>query len=286
MTRRVCGRTASEEPAIVILGCGYTGTRVAWKMAGRGRHVLATSRDPSRLRLPETAVTIRVDTAEPSTVEQLAKLPEGCLVLHSVPLVEEKGKLSDPTPLLLRPLEELAARVVYLSTTSVYGAQTAVDARTPPAPRTARERLRVAAEEAVKSGRWSWMILRPAAIYGPGRGMQVSLPRGEFKLAGDGSNWVSRIHVDDLAELACAALLSEAQGAWPVADLEPARSREVAAFVAELTGSKMPESSPAAQLHSTRQANRRVDGTEVLKLLGLTLQFPSYRIGIPKSLGL
>lgn len=231
-------------------------------------------------------MTIRVDTAEPGTLEQLAKLPEGCLVLHSVPLVEEAGKLSDPTPQLLRPLDGLASRVVYLSTTSVYGAQAEVDARTQPAPRTARERLRVAAEEAVKAGRWSWMILRPAAIYGPGRGIQVSLPRGEFKLAGDGSNWVSRIHVDDLAELACAALLSDAEGAWPVADFEPARSRDVAAFVAELTGSKLPESSPAAHLHSTRQANRRVDGTEVLKLLGVTLQFPSYRIGIPKSLDL
>lgn len=271
---------------ILILGAGYTGVRVARKMAGRGFRVLATSRDPSRLNLPQTVETFRVDTAEPATLAALSEMPPDCLVLHSVPLIDEGGALADPTPGLLNALNPRPARIVYLSTTSVYGAQRDVNERTSPAPRTERERLRVEAETVVRAGPWTSMVLRPAAIYGPGRGMQVSIPRGEFRLAGDGSNWVSRIHVDDLAELACAALLSDAEGAWPVADLEPARSRDVAAFVAELTGSPSPESSPAKALHATRQANRRVDGSAVLHLLSVTLEFPSYRIGIPRSLNL
>ncbi len=272
------------KPALVVLGCGYTGSRVARLMAERGYRVLATSRDPGRLQLPETIETVRLDTADPKTLAGLAAAPAGCLVLHSVPLVEAHGTPADRTAQLLGQFGGRPARVVYLSTTSVYGAQIEVDASTIPAPATERGRLRLQAEAAVLGGPWSAMVLRPAAIYGPGRGIQAALPRGGFRLAGDGTNWVSRIHVDDLAAIACGALLSRVGGAWPVADHEPARAVDVAAFVAELTGSPMPEGYPADQLHPSRRANRRVDGTEVLERLGVTLQFPSYRIGIPRSL--
>ena len=35
----------------LILGCGYTGARVALALAARGHSVLATSRDPGKLPL-------------------------------------------------------------------------------------------------------------------------------------------------------------------------------------------------------------------------------------------
>jgi nucleoside-diphosphate-sugar epimerase len=207
-------------------------------------------------------------------------------VLHSIPLVEVDGQPEDPTPALLAALGQLPSRIVYLSSTAVYGAQREVDEHTLPAPRSVREKMRVEAEQAVMAGPWSSMVLRPAAIYGPGRGVQVSLPRGSFRLLGDGSNWVSRIHVDDLAALATAALLHAASGAWPAADFEPARSRDVAEFVARLTGCQMPESSPASLLHETRRADRRVDARAVYRLLGLSPRYPSFREGIPASLDL
>ena len=178
-------------------------------MAGRGHEIVAASRNVSRLEGLSGAKLLTVNSAEPETLRALAGIPTGCLVLHSVPLAENAGVLSDPTPMLLEALGSRAARVVYLSTTGVYGAQQEVDEHTEPAPRSDRERLRVEAERAVLNGPWHPMVLRPAAIYGPGRGIQVSLPRGEFRLLGDGSNWVSRIHVEDLAELACAALVRE-----------------------------------------------------------------------------
>jgi nucleoside-diphosphate-sugar epimerase len=260
--------------------------RVARLMAERGHEILAASRDLSRLAGLAGARLLRVDTTEPETLRALSGVPAGCVVLHSVPVVDTGGTLSDPTPPLLAALGERAARVVYLSTTSVYGSQEEVDENTEAAPRTRREKLRVQAEQAVRNGPWGAMILRPAAIYGPGRGIQVSMPRGEFRLLGDGSNWVSRIHVEDLAELASAALVHDAGGAWPVADIEPARSKDIAAFVAELVGCEFPGSSRAGELHSTRWANRRVDGSAVFRLLNVQLKFPSFRTGIPASLGL
>lgn len=271
--------------SVLILGCGFTGGRVAERMLKRGYRVVAAARDPGRLTLPAEAGRIRVDTADPRSLAALGQAPPDCLVLHSVPLVESAdGEPADPTPQLMAALGDRPSRVVYLSSTAVYGGQAEVDETTPPAPRTRREHLRLQAEQAVQAGRWSSMVLRPAAIYGPGRGIQVSLPRGDFRLLGDGSNWVSRIHVEDLAELACTALLSSAEGAWPAADLEPARSCEVAEFVSRLLGCPMPESSPPGLLHETRRANRRVDARGLYRLLGLEPRYPSYREGIPASI--
>jgi nucleoside-diphosphate-sugar epimerase len=184
----------------------------------------------------------------------------------------------------LRALGDLPSRIVYLSTTGVYGPWKVVDEHTQPMPMTSHSLLRVQAERLVLDGPWSSMVLRPAAIYGPGRGAHVSIPRGDFRLMGDGENYVSRIHVDDLAAVAEAALLSQLGGAWPVADDEPARSRDVAQFVSELLGCEMPVTAPAAELHETRRADRRVDGRAVRLRLDVPLRFSSFRMGIPASL--
>ncbi len=128
------------------------------------------------------------------------------------------------------------------------------------------------------------IVLRPAAIYGPGRGVHVSIPAGRFRMAGDGSAWVSRVHVEDLAALVEAALFSRVGGAWPVADEEPARQRDIAAFVCGLLGCAMPACAPPEQLHRTLRADRRVDGRAVFRAHGLRLRYPSYRTGIPACL--
>jgi nucleoside-diphosphate-sugar epimerase len=209
----------------------------------------------------------------------LSFVPAGSAVLYSIPVTEP-----DVTPKVLMNLQGRASRLVYLSTTGVYGRTVDVDASTPAAPQGQSSRLRIDAERAVLEGPWSALVLRPAAIYGPGRGVHTRMQRGDFSLPGDGSNYVSRIHVDDLAAHAEAALLADVTGAYPVADNEPCTSREIAEFCATLLGVPLPSSVPASQLHLTRQANRRVNGAEIRRLLGVELQFPSYRIGIPASL--
>lgn len=267
-----------------IVGCGFTGVRVARRLLARGLPVLATSRHPESLSLPGARL-LKLSMEEPATLAALrAALPAGVRVLHSIPLLRGADGYIDPTPELLAYLPETAARVVYLSTTGVYGAAVEVNEHTPTAPRTERESLRVAAENAVRAGAWSSLVLRPAAIYGPGRGIHVSMRRGEFLLLGDGSNFVSRIHVEDLAALAEAALLQDLTGAWPVADLEPARSRDIAAFCANLLNLPMPASAPPGRLSETRRANRRVDGRTICRLLGVKLRFPTFREGIPQAL--
>lgn len=258
----------------LILGGGYTGRRVAARLAARGMRVTVTVRDASRFE-PLAGVSV----VEMRLGERLPALTRGGeVVLDSVP--ESAGRRE-----LLEAVGGDAARIVYLSTTGVYGRQREVDETTPAAPETESGRQRVEAEEMVLGGRWSAMVLRPAAIYGPGRGAHVSIPAGRFRLKGDGSNYVSRIHVDDLAAVAEQALLSEVEGAWPVADLEPARSREVAEYVCGLLGCAMPEGASEEELHETRRADRRVDGRAVLRVLGVQLRYPDYRVGIRAALG-
>jgi nucleoside-diphosphate-sugar epimerase len=249
---------------VLILGCGFTGQRVARRFLARGASVTVTTRDPIRL------ASLAKQGARVITLADVpANLREGVRVLHSIPPIAG----IDPLDLL----HTAPARVVYLSTTGVYGTATHVDATTPVDEQSDRARPRLAAERRVAAGPWSSLILRPAAIYGPGRGVQESLPRGAYHA---GYNYVSRIHVDDLAAHAEAALLCDLEGAYPVADEHPCTTREIAEFCASLLNISPP--SPATPPRTT--SNRRVDGSAIRHALGITLQYPSYRTGIPASL--
>lgn len=270
----------------LVLGAGHTGARVAARLLQAGATVHATARDPARLAHLEGAHLHRVDVEDPASLRALARaLPRGVRVLHSVPILEGPAGPRDPTPAILDALGDRPSRMVYLSTTGVYGAAPVVDERTGPAPDTERTRLRLEAERAVAAGPWSSMILRPAAIYGPDRGVHVAMRQGRYRLAGSGANFVSRIHVDDLAAVAEAALRAEIGGAWPVADAAPGTAREVAAFVAERLGLPMPPEAPPESLHETLRSDRRVDGTAVLRALGVELRYPTWREGLLAALG-
>ncbi|MEO5925434.1 MAG: NAD(P)-binding domain-containing protein [Bryobacteraceae bacterium] len=247
---------------VLILGCGFTGERVARRMLARGSRVIATSREPSRLAALGVE-GIRVEDV-PNVIEQ------GCLVLHSIP--------PEGAPDVRSLLGDAPSRVVYLSTTGVYGSRHIVNETTDVDWSNERARVRLEAEESITSGPWSSLILRPAAIYGPGRGVQESVRRGTYPAT---ENFISRIHVDDLAAHAEAGLLSFLNGSYPVADEEPCRSREIAEFCAKLVGVELP-TGPVATPRIF--GDRKVDGSAIRHLLGVKLEYPSYRVGIPAAI--
>jgi hypothetical protein len=86
--------------------------------------------------------------------------------------------------------------------------------------------------------------------------------------------------VDDLAALLEAGIESKLEGAWPVADEQPAASEEVADWCAKRMGITLPEESWARFPVS----GRNVNGTKIRELLGVGLKYPSYRTGIEASL--
>lgn len=252
----------SGSDRFLILGCGYTGERVAARLAARGDSVVATTR-----RGGTGLHCRRYEAGEP-----LDWIEPGTRILHSLPVAAAAGIRN-------------AGRLVYLSTTGVYGDQPEVDETTPVTPRNAREQARVDEEHAVAAACVNHLILRPAAIYGPGRGVHVSLREGKHRYWGDGSNYISRIHVDDLAAIAEAALRGNLTGAWPVADDEPARAIDITRFCCDLLGLPVPPPQAGEPGEDTRRANRKVDGRAIREKLGVSLLFPSFRLGIPAALG-
>jgi uncharacterized protein YbjT (DUF2867 family) len=117
-------------------------------------------------------------------------------------------------------------------------------------------------------GDWLGLVLRAAAIYGPGRGVLAEGgPR--FSHARSMDAVISRIHADDLAAIAAAALASDLCGVYPVADAEPASGRAVlAAWAGE------PFAPPAGP---DPEGSRRVDGCAIRQALGINLRYPSFR---------
>lgn len=251
---------------VLILGAGYTGSRIALLVRAQGY-------EPIALRSTD------IDFTQPGSTAQLfQRAPQGCLVLHSIPSLRENADAH-----LLNALEAKAQRVVYLSTTGVYGSAEHVDEHTPIAPRNPREQARADTEAAVQRGPWQSLILRPAAIYGPGRGVHISMAQGAYTLHGDGSNFISRIHVDDLARLGAAALLSDLTGAYPVADEHPCTSREIAGYCSRRFHLPPPVSVSQSEVPVSRRNNRQVDGRAIFRLLGIPLLYPSYREGLEAS---
>jgi len=239
-------------PDVLILGCGYTGQRVAQLLLARGCSVIGTAKNPRE-------AVVALDLEQPGAIARLREMvTPGVRVLHSVPPLDgEQDRIA------VSALDG-ATRVVYLSTTGVYGEAQFVDETTAVIEDTPRART----EQAVLNGPWSSLVLRPAAIYGPGR-----IARRRITTA-----CVSRIHVDDLATHVEAALFTGVTGAWPVGDELPCPSIEVAEFRAALQGLPLPPAEPSSA------PGRRVDGSAIRRQLGITLKYASYRTGVPAAL--
>src|SRR5262249_51258985 len=92
-------------------------------------------------------------------------------------------------------------------------------------------------EDAIRDSERDWTILRGGLFYGPGTGLDddwfARARAGTLRLPGDGHDWVSLVHVADMAEATVAAIAR-----WPsretliVADDEPVRWRELLQYVA------------------------------------------------------
>jgi nucleoside-diphosphate-sugar epimerase len=253
---------------VVILGLGFTTQRLARRLRQGGVPVYAIIRDPDRFA-DLAALGVQLCGLDGGNV------PKACVLIHTVPPVDEPGK-----SIIRNLIRELAPRrILYISSTSVYGAQSQVNEHTAAAPNDEKGHARIAEEEWIIASHscWSSLILRSAAIYGPGRGVHARLLEG--KLPRSIGRIVSRIHVDDLVAILEAGIESDVTGAWPVADERPADSGEVAVWCASRMGLSLPE---GTQQYYTE--GHRVDGTRIRTLLGVELRHPSYQDGINASL--
>ncbi len=281
----------------LIVGCGYTGERLAGRLRELGLAVLGTTRSAARAADLEAAgiEPLIGGLGDPETLERIAELgPE--LVAYFVP---PQAK-DDPLPAVLAaaaraPLEAF----LYASSTAVYGDRGGdwVDETTTPRPETPEARARLAAElvvlEAGARREMPTRICRITGIYGPGRTLKGALAGGDYVLIKDHDTWVSRIHVDDLVSGLIAAWQRGADGrVYNLVDDEPHRSSEFANLAVDLQGLPRPrwvEKAEAIGRYGEERlyrklASKRVRSVRLKEELKVELRFPTYREGLPAAI--
>jgi nucleoside-diphosphate-sugar epimerase len=264
-------------PTWVIVGCGYTGQRVARELALRRADVVVTRRNNAAAA--EAASTagphvraIRVDLDDPFSLDAI---PARSIVVCLAP------PSHDPTA--VRLLAPRAARFIYVSSTAVYppahGAW--VFETQPVGPTTDAGRARIAAEGALPA---TAIALRAAGIYGPDRSLVDRIRAGTFRIVGDGRASVSRIHVDDLVTAIVRAGETAVAGPVNIADDDPAPIGEVADAIAVRLGvpppPRVPPSSVAPEISGMLTADRRIANRRMKEELGVVLRFRSWRDGL------
>lgn len=171
-----------------------------------------------------------------------------------------------------------AASTVYLSSTAVYPDQAGTVNETSAVSASGERALLRLAAEALWLAQGASVVRLPA-FYGPATGLHRSIARRTFRMPGEGTNIVSRVHVADAAHFVRAAWLAPPGSLLLAGDDEPASVAEVVAFVCDLFSLPLPEASEGADIPLSLRASRRVDNRVTKASFGIQLEFPTYREG-------
>jgi nucleoside-diphosphate-sugar epimerase len=287
----------------LICGCGYLGFRVAQLWRKAGQHVMAVTRSEKRSLELATAglFTIGADVTQPQTLACLGDLPKlggrgvDC-VLFSVGHDRAAGPpigdvYAGGVKNVLAALPETVQRLIYISTTGVYGPATGnwVDEGTPPDPQREGGRASLAAEQILARHALgaNSVILRLAGLYGPGRVPFLSELRSGEPIPAPSAGFLNLIHVDDAAAVVVAAGRLPAFDGGPrvfcVSDGCPVERGEFYREAARQIGAPPPrfvEPDPKSPRAARAAANRRVRNARMLHALDVKLAYSDYRAGL------
>jgi nucleoside-diphosphate-sugar epimerase len=289
---------------------GVIGRRVLKQLVAGGHQVVGLSRSPANAAwLSQNGAQAALGSL--FDAEALAGLTRGCeAVLHLATAIPTKTRASrndwllndrirtEGTRALLAAAARNACRLyVQESITYFYGehGDEWVDEDTPPAAppgsvlESALEMERLVAQSALPA-----VVLRFGLFYchdsAQTRAIFVSARRGQFPIIGDGRAFWSSIQVDDAAAAVVRAVERPERAAghtFNVVDDEPARYRDVAAFIARSLGARPPLHVPAfvarllvgGALVDALTTSARVRNQRFKDAVGWAPQYPSYREG-------
>ncbi len=280
----------------LLVGSGYTGTRLARRLLAAGARVVATRRtaDAAARTAADLGPAADVRVADLQHAGSVADLvPAGAFIVHTAP--PAAAAAAGEENLVAAAAAAGARRLVYVSSSGVYGRGTGdwIDEDAAVAPTGPIGARRLEAETALLAAAARLGVeavsLRAAAIYGPTRGSHVSMLAGTHRVP-NSAGFVSRIHVDDLgAAILSAALVPRLlHSIYNVADNEPTLARRYADDVAAMLGLPPPptvapdQSSPAAR--ELLGADRRVSNRRLVEELGVQLAYPTWREGLRQAL--
>ncbi|KQW88591.1 NAD(P)-dependent oxidoreductase [Massilia sp. Root418] len=274
-----------SRPRLLVLGCGDVGMRLLPLLRDRFRVFAVTSQPDRRAELRAAgAVPLVADLDDPASLRRLRGLAQ--YVVHLAPPPAE-GLLDRRTRRVAAILPE-AGRVVYISTTGVYGdcGGAWFDESRPVAPHNARARRRVDAEQALR--RWAvrsggtLSILRVPGIYAADRLPLKRLELGTPALLEQDDVYTNHIHADDLARI-IARTLSKGRAnrvyhAVDDSDMKMAAYFDAVADAFELPRPpRLPRAELAAvvtpALLSFMSESRRMRNTRLKRELGVRLRY-------------
>jgi nucleoside-diphosphate-sugar epimerase len=288
---------------IVILGCGYIGRRLARHYLTQGRPVIGVVRSQGSATAlsAEGVPALALDLGHELVPHALAALPmNGARVFHLAP-PPESGTRDTNTRRLVAAFTRggAPARLVYISTTGVYGdcGGDWVDEDRPAQPEADRALRRWDAEQTLQglraSAAMTLVILRVAGIYGPGR-LPLERIRGGLPLVRpEEAPWSNRIHADDLVSACVAAMDYGPDGAiYNACDGNPSTMTDYFFQVADAAGLPRPpvvtlgeaEGQLSAGMLSYMRESRRLSNRRLVNELGVKLRYPTLAQGLPSCL--
>jgi nucleoside-diphosphate-sugar epimerase len=210
-----------SEDRILIVGCGYLGQRVAQVMREQGWQVSATTRSEDKAaefaREGVTPIVQDVIRAPVALSTSQHPLPAADAVLWAVGFDRTAGQSRheawvEGVERVIRRLDPACPPRIFclVSSVSVYGdrAGEVVDESSEATPSTESGAACLDMERRARRllselfPHTHCIVLRLAGIYGPGRLLRkLDQLRDGTPLAGDGTEWLNLIHVDDAAQV-------------------------------------------------------------------------------------
>ncbi|MCL4779222.1 MAG: NAD-dependent epimerase/dehydratase family protein [Gammaproteobacteria bacterium] len=276
----------------LVIGCGYTGTRLAHRLIERGLRVVGVARRAEHN--PELKCAgiepMPGDLAEADFLSALGELSPSVVAYLAPPL-----RAADPLPAVLTATSgPLLEAFLYASSSSVYGdcGGEWVDETTPISSHSTGDPDRYAAERCVAAAAAHGIparVCRITGIYGPGRSLRHPLANGDYTLIEGCDPWVNRIHVDDLVAGFIAAWERGNSGmVYNMVDEQPHRASEFADLAADLNHLPRPvriseiearTRYDAAELRR-KLSSKRVRCLRLTNELGVILKYPGFRTGL------
>lgn len=208
---------------ILLIGCGDIALRVARLLQDKFK-LYGLVRDPGKYPGLRNAGVIPLpgDLDKPETLHRISGLADTIIHLAPPPSIERTATLPNTqsafadtrTRHLLSALSQgrLPKSLIYISTSGVYGdcKGASVKESRPVAPANARAKLRLNAEQQIRSwgrrNKVSARILRVPGIYAEDRLPLERLKKGTPAIIASEDGYTNHIHADDLAQCVIAAL--------------------------------------------------------------------------------
>ena len=282
---------------LFCFGLGFTGENVAnyfiqhnWQVYGTIRKERSLNPNITVLKYdPQAKLNDLKDYLSETDILLISIAPDGMgdVVLNN--------NFDDITVLLKNGIK----RVIYLSTTAVYGDAEGkeIDENFPVNPNSQRARNRIKAERQwinlCKEYGIPCNVLRLSGIYGRGRNQIKNLLNGNAKRIIKKGQIFNRIHVEDITNIVFALSNSRlASEVFNVSDDLPSPPQDVVEYAAGLLSISPPDaiSFENAKLSNMAKSfyseTKRIKNTKIKNILNIQLKYSSYKQGLEEIVNL